>query len=285
MPAGVSKLETNVETDLETRAVTTLEASAESRVVFEHGLKPAQRLPVCMLGSVTRRSASGEAGAETTTGDQSGPVQAVYDRFLRPHLPYKLSTHNGVTARGAKLFDFTDRFPEYEAAIIDSLREQVADGDDVVVVGGGFGVSSVVAANHVGETGSVLTYEGGAEQYELVQEALELNDVTDRVTVEHAIVGSAVSLYTPPGDAEVVDAGALPACDVLEMDCEGAELEILQGLERRPRTIIVETHACFGAPEADVRAELERLEYEVVERGAEVPEQGVFVLTAVRSDD
>lgn len=238
-----------------------------------------------MLGSVTKRGSVAETDGEPTPGQASGPVQAMYNRFLRPHLPYKLSTHNGVTARGAKLFDFQDRFPEYETAIIDSLRDRVETGDDVVVVGGGFGVSSVVAARTAGSTGSVVTYEAGADQYELVQEALELNDVEDRVFVEHAIVGSAVSLYTPPGDADVVDAGELPDCDVLEMDCEGAELEILRDLEQRPRTIIVETHACFGAPETDVHMELDRLGYEVVDRGEEVPEKGVFVLTAVRRDD
>lgn len=236
-----------------------------------------------MLGSVTRRASS---TAEESPGSEGrGTVQRAYNRLVRPHLPYKLSTHNGVTARGAKLFDFTDRFPDYEAAIIDALRTRVKEGDDVVVVGGGFGVSSVVAANQTGPTGTVRTYEGGAEQVDLVTETLEMNDVADRVTVEHAIVGDAVSLYTPPGDAAVVDGPDLPACDVLEMDCEGAELEILRSLSIRPRVIVVETHAVFDAPEADVRSELDRLGYDVVDRGEEVPEKGVYVLTAVRNDD
>jgi hypothetical protein len=237
-----------------------------------------------MLGSITSRvGASTDDGVADRT-DQPGAVQSAYNRLLRPHLPYKLSTHNGITARGAKLFDFTDRFPDYESGIIDSLRHHVRGGDDVVIVGGGFGVSSVVAANHVGEDGSVTTYEAGADQYDLVQEALELNDVTDRVDVTHAIVGSAVSLYTPPGDADVVDAAALPDCDVLEMDCEGAELDILRNLGVEPRVLVVETHANFGSPEDDVRTELDRLGYEVVDREAEVAEKGVFVLTAVRSE-
>lgn len=238
-----------------------------------------------MLGSVTSRVTSAASDGDDVTTDSPGTVQSVYNRFVRPHLPYKLSTHNGITARGAKLFDFTDRFPEYEAAIIDALRERVRDGDDVVVVGGGFGVSSVVAARQTGASGSVTTYEGGAQQYDIVQETLDMNGVDDRVSVEHAIVGSAVSLYNPPGDAGVVDGSDLPACDVLEMDCEGAEVDILRALGIRPRVVVVETHANFGAPEADVRAELDRLGYDVVDRGEEVPEKGVFVLTAVRDDD
>lgn len=238
-----------------------------------------------MLGSVTNQVGSTTESEDSAPTDSHSAVQSVYNRFVRPHLPYKLSTHNGVTVRGAKLFDFTDRFPEYEAALIDALRESVAEGDDVVVVGGGFGVSSVVAANQAGEEGSVVTYEGGSNQYKLLLESLELNDVSDLVTVEHAIVGSAVSLFTPSGDADTVEATELPACDVLEMDCEGAELEILRDLEIVPHTIVVETHACFGAPEKDVRAELDRLGYDIIDRGEEKPEKGVIVLTAVRSDD
>lgn len=241
-----------------------------------------------MLGSVTSRVRSTDEDStvdQTAGADQHGAVQTAYNRFLRPHLPYKLSTHNGVPARGAKLLDFTDRFPEYEAAIIDGLREHVRQGDDVVVVGGGFGVSSVVAARHAGASGSVTTYEAGADQCDLVAEALDINDVADRVTVEHAVVGAAVSTYTPPEDARVIDPANLPDCDVLEMDCEGAELGIVRELAVRPRVLIVETHANFGSPEGDVRAELDRLGYEVIERADEDPSKGMFVLTAVRDDD
>ena len=237
-----------------------------------------------MLGSVTSRATSTSEAADSPTDDGPGTVKAVYNRFVRSHLPYKLSTHNGVTARGAKLFDLTDRFPEYEADIVAALRTHVRDGDDVVVVGGGFGVSSVVAARRAGDAGSVTTYEAGADQYDLVAETLEINDVEDSVDVEHAIVGSAVSTYTPPEDAAVVDAADLPTCDVLEMDCEGAELGILRELRIRPRVVVVEAHANFDAPEADVRAELDRLGYDVVDRGVEDAAKGIVILTAVRDD-
>lgn len=39
-----------------------------------------------------------------------------------------------------------------------------------------------------------------------------------------------------------VDPADLPACDVLELDYEGPELEILQNLEFVPRVAIVELH-------------------------------------------
>jgi hypothetical protein len=259
--------------------------SVTSRVRSTSEESSTDQLRTSEESSTDQSTTNGESAVDQSTGaDQRGVVQTTYNRFVRPHLPYKLSTHNGVPARGAKLFDVTDRFPEYEAAIIDGLRERVCDGDDVVIVGGGFGVSSVVAARHAGASGSVTTYEAGADQYDLVTEALDINDVDERVTVEHAIVGAAVSTYTPPEDARVVDPANVPDCDVLEMDCEGAELGILRDLAVRPRVLIVETHANLGSPEGDVRAELDRLGYDVVERAAEDPSKGMFVLTAVRDD-
>ena len=35
---------------------------------------------------------------------------------------------------------------------------------------------------------------------------------------------------------------------MLELDCEGAEVEILRELTIQPRVILVETHVLYGAP-------------------------------------
>jgi hypothetical protein len=117
-----------------------------------------------------------------------------------------------------------------------------------------------------------------------VRETLRLNQIYHRTSVEHAVVGSAIDIYGDLEGARHVHPTDLPACDILELDCEGAEIEILQQLSISPRTIIVETHAHLDAPEADVRAELDRLGYDIVERGIEMAEKGVFVLTAVARD-
>lgn len=183
-------------------------------------------------------------------------VQALYDRLLRERLPRKLAVCNGVTARAARLLDATDVIPDYEAALVDGIRRCVRRGDDVVVVGGGYGVSSVVAADHVGPEGSVITYEGAAEHVDLVVETCSLNGVSDCVTVEHAVVGSDPNLYTRSGGARSVPPAELRACDVLVLDCEGAETEILADVRPLPRSIVVETHGQFDAPPARVRAVL-----------------------------
>jgi hypothetical protein len=206
-------------------------------------------------------------------------VQSLYDATIRRTLPRKIGVLNGVSVRRPRLFDATDVNEGYEGALIAALRARVEPSDEVVIVGGGLGVSSVVAARRGRH---VTTFEAG-DRYETLLETLEMNRVADRVTPRKALVGPAVSVNGTPAETSI-EPSELPACDVLELDCEGSELAILRGLERRPRVIVVECHAVYDSPESAVREELDRLGYAVVERGAEVPEEGVFVLTAVRED-
>ena len=63
----------------------------------------------------------------------------------------------------------------------------------------------------------------------------------------------------------------LPPCNVLQLDCEGAEAEILRGLIIRPRAILVETHGVFGAPTDLVASLLEKRGYVVSDRGVTEP--------------
>jgi hypothetical protein len=69
----------------------------------------------------------------------------------------------------------------------------------------------------------------------------------------------------------------------LELDCEGAELEILRKLEIEPRAIIVETHAHLGSPPKEIKRLLEERSYEVVSVGTERETRGVYVLASVRT--
>jgi hypothetical protein len=188
---------------------------------------------------------------------------------------------NGVVARRARLLDATDCQPDYEAGIIDSLRDHVRRGDGVVVVGGGFGVSTVVAAQQTGPDGWVETYEASREHAELVQEAIEMNDVDDIADVGHVQVGDAVQTFGPINGATRIRPESIPPCDVLELDCEGAELEILSSIEMYPRVIIAESHGHLDAPSNVLHDALENAGYRVVSMQAEVPQKDVWVLTAV----
>jgi hypothetical protein len=54
----------------------------------------------------------------------------------------------------------------------------------------------------------------------------------------------------------VLPPSELPPCNVLELDCEGAEVEILREMNIQPRVILVETHDHFSAGNSRERAGL-----------------------------
>jgi hypothetical protein len=132
-------------------------------------------------------------------------------------------------------------------------RELTRTGDHVVVIGGAWGVSAVVAAMLTGTTGKVTVFEGSKRYATYTEETIRLNDVSDRCTVIPCVVGPEFGVYD--GDlGERVDPRDLPACDVIEMDVEGAELDILKGMTLRPRVLIVEMHPRQGPYSTPIEA-------------------------------
>lgn len=99
--------------------------------------------------------------------------------------------------------------------------------------------------------------------------------------MNHSIIGNAIDLAGTSGDAEVVSPADLPACDILILDCEGAEIGILQSLDQRPETLIVETHGFLDSPADDVRTALDDIDYKTIDQKDEDQQMGVHVLTAV----
>lgn len=73
----------------------------------------------------------------------------------------------------------------------------------------------------------------------------------------------------------------LPPCDLLELDCEGVEVEILRGMIIQPRVILVETHGMYGAPADLIASLLEQRGYAVSDPGWE-QRSDLRVLLAVR---
>lgn len=209
-------------------------------------------------------------------------IKRVYNQLLRPYLPYKYAVYNGVAVKNIRLFDETDDYPNYEGPLIEAIRTRVSPDDNVVIVGGGLGVSSVIAAHSAGPSGSVRTYEGGVERYKTTQKTVDTARVADRVTISHAIVSEAVDIAGETGGADHVAPSNLPESDVLVLDCEGAELSILSELTEGPETIIVETHAFLDSTEDEVRDLLNDRDYRIVNRGIEAEDLGVYVLTAIR---
>lgn len=221
-------------------------------------------------------------------------LQYGYNSFIRPLLPTVNADYNGVKVPNARLGDrfspwHTVDVPNYEGALVAGIREHVQPRERVVVVGGGWGVSTVSAAQKVGPKGQLDVFEGSEDAIENVRATVHVNDVAPWVNTHHAVVAQAHSLRGESGGATEVSPSDLPECDVLVLDCEGAELEILDELSVTPHTILVETHGMLDAPESAVVDRLTEQGYNVINREvAEARvrefclENEIFVLTAKR---
>jgi hypothetical protein len=211
-----------------------------------------------------------------------------YQRAVRPTLPLRGHVrYGGVIVADRRLGDAwaprhwrPDQMADmdYEFALINGMNRTARAGDTVIVVGGGLGVTATHAASLVGSSGRVICYEGSPLSSENVRKTAALNGVAERVKVECAIVGAAIGVCLNPGEASppVLPAVDLPACDVLELDCEGAEITILRDMRIAPRAALVETHGMLGAPSHEVRAALESIGYLVTDLGVAEPDAAEF---------
>jgi hypothetical protein len=214
-----------------------------------------------------------------------------YKNFVRPLLPHGSPIlYAGIPIGYRKVGDrllpklynasYEDDAPGYEQALITALKANVTSGDEVVVVGGGLGVTCVVAAL-VTETGQVKCFEGDLHGVDAVCRVARLNGVAERVTARHAVVGEAIGVYGDAVAATTLHPSELPNCDFLELDCEGSEIGILRDMTILPRAIAVETHGFLGSPTAAVREALESRGYSVKDLGWAEPR---FLSVCVEKD-
>jgi hypothetical protein len=174
--------------------------------------------------------------------------------------------------------------PEYESACARAIRQYVSEEDCIGIIGGGWGVTAVLAASQ-GTT--VTVYEPGDMWRERVEKTININDVAESVTIQAVAVSHVEAPNEGVNYSESLSPADLPEFDFLEIDAEGAELDILSELEIRPGVITVETHGIFGCPPKQVREAITDLGYTVVDESVadsgeeEVcQEDGVKVLTA-----
>lgn len=211
-------------------------------------------------------------------------IQSIYNATVRPLLPTKVAVYNGIPVRNIRLLDRSHHFQDHKAEFLEPLSEAVSSGDTVVQVGGGIGTSTVVAAETAGPEGRAVTFEASEELVDVATETLRLNRKTWRdsgpAEVKHAVVGEIGEVMNQLGDPEEVAPEELPACDVLGLDCEGAELEILRNLNDLPPIVVVETHGWLDSPTTAVREQLNTSGYEIVDEVRQVPDRDNYVLTA-----
>lgn len=212
----------------------------------------------------------------------------IYIRLARPYLPCQQHQEiQGVTVYSSKRceksldswFGVDLSWPQsHKKPNCDFINEYVAEDDTVVVIGGGYGISSTVAAKKAGEGGEVLIYEGANKVVEDLKQTLRLNNVLHQTCVIHSIVGDISNLKGPGDEAKTAHPSDLPHCDVIEMDCEGAEINLIPELPPSINTILVETHPSKGAPTSRVEELLNDRGYQIVE--SEPDRSSGYVLVA-----
>lgn len=217
-------------------------------------------------------------------------IGAVHEVYIRPYLP---TSKGGSTARlnslivpyeEPKWFDRYLGIPNYEWKLVCGMKRVVRPGDDVFIVGGGYGVSSVYAGRFVGPEGSITVFEGASTMVDSIRQASSMNGIRN-VSVTHGIVGPANALRGDANGAADVDPGELPAHDVLILDCEGAEREIIPNLTSQPRAIVVETHGLHDAPPDLIRDAIESSGYDII---LDVPmdsTNGIRVVVGLLADE
>jgi tRNA A58 N-methylase Trm61 len=184
----------------------------------------------------------------------------IYDRTLRPFLPHKIASYGGVPVKQPRLLDNFDRRP-FKPIIQQHIRRHVIEDDRVVDIGSGHGVFAAIAAR---QGAFVIGYEAADKMVERAKQTAELSYVDDNVEIRHCLVAEAHNIYGKSSDTNRIQPADLPECDVLIMDCEGAEVEVLREIDIRPRVIIVESHPSFEASSHKIRKLIGDIGYDVV---------------------
>jgi len=185
-----------------------------------------------------------------------------------------------IEAGNARGLIYTERAPEVvsvlhtlekEQTVIESFVDELNPSDTVWDVGANLGVYSVLAADQADYVAAIEPHPATATR---CQENLNLNDAngvtknialgdkSDRVELE--LERNEIGTQTPALDDTLIDArqtidvqvargdelivtGSLPAPDVVKIDVEGAEVEVLEGLEKTLKEevnhVLVESHS------------------------------------------
>lgn len=220
----------------------------------------------------------------------------IYSNYIRSYiLTHTINiTYNGIESpHRVSVFDriipkYTQASdsPGYESAEIDAIRTHSREGDKVVIIGAGRGITPTIAANSVGEEGEIIAYEASADRILQARRTIQHNNVSEQVSIYHSIVAKAEDVAGEIGSASTHPPDKLPNCDYLEIDCEGAEELILEEMSISPRIISVETHETKGVSHPKVIELLENRGYEIVnETDKTVQSEGIRHLVVKLRDE
>lgn len=207
------------------------------------------------------------------------PLPLVLDRLGVKRHPYVLETREGLKLHiRPGVGDRYGAFEVFGKRAYTSLGEELRPGAVIVDVGANIGCYSLLAANAVGRAGRVIALEPSSATYRQLENNVALNKLTNiscRRMAMASQVGTAqlhsgndslfASLYVEvdghrqENATETVKTISLVALmaeeglrsiDLLKLDCEGAEHEIIAGMDReiaaRIAQISLELHPLPG---------------------------------------
>jgi FkbM family methyltransferase len=172
----------------------------------------------------------------------------------------------------------------WEPEVTGAFRALIKPGDTVFDIGGDAGYYTLLFRKCAGESGHVVVFEPIPKAYERIKENLALNAFTNCTLVKEALGSQAGSFVlerpfedsrinltkSAAGESDITvqverfdtlaDQLSLPVPDLIKIDVEGAELEVLRGMERlvadHHPDFVIELHPQhlpqFGASVEDV---------------------------------
>lgn len=224
------------------------------------------------------------------------PMRCYSDWLKLRRRPYTVETRDGLVMELRP--GGGDRFAFYETVIRRDYLQggvELKPGQTVIDIGANIGGFALVAAQAVGDSGRVIAVEPERHTFDRLERNIAHNGF-EQVTALKLAVGGApgeTMLYTfgnplmssivpdesdapPPEGAQVVEVVTLnqlieqqqvERCDLLKMDCEGAEYDIIDSLDaataERIGRIVMETHPVEGRTVNGLTKRLESLGFEV----------------------
>lgn len=163
-----------------------------------------------------------------------------------------------------------------------AIHDVTEDGDTVTLVGGGRGVTTV----HCVKAGASLVnvYEAADQMINSIRETIEIADIISSVSINQALVGDAVNIYGDYSNSEGIHSSDLPKSEILLLDCEGAEIAILEEISSKYDRIIVETHPNYNAPTSKVSSILSSMGYRVEQRSYSTHSSSKHVLIGYKNN-
>lgn len=179
----------------------------------------------------------------TATGRQL--IESVYHATIRDRLPRRpmVVKSEPITIKRPRVFDMGTMVGSHEPEEYESLRALIRTGDHVVIIGGGYGSSTVLASRLAGSAGRVDVWEAVPAMADLTTWAVE-NNLTEAPVYIH---NEAVETLTATSEesygkaVSTVSVDEVPTGDVWSLDCEGAEAAILSAGDP-PDRLSVEVH-------------------------------------------